>query len=104
MQGGFVRKTSPKQAERNKELRQLQEKGDAAAAAELEQLGMRGIYDMFSFCTAAAVCLHGLAGDVASDLCGEHSMLATDVMSNIGEALAISREQMKEEKFLYLQR
>ena len=104
MQGGFARKTSPKHGRKVQELLKLRAQGDAAATKELEELGMRSAFDMFSFVTAAAVCLHGLAGDVASDLCGEHSMLATDVMSNIGEALAISREQMKEEKFLYLQR
>lgn len=104
MQGGFARKTSPKHGRKVQELLKLRAQGDAAATKELEELGMRSAFDMFTFCTAAAVCLHGLAGDVASDLCGEHSMLATDVMSNIGEALAISREQMKEEKFLYLQR
>lgn len=104
VQGGFGRTTSPKQHERTRELMKLRAQGDAAATKELEELGMRAAFDMLSFYTAAAVCLHGLAGDVSSDLCGEQSMLATDVMNNIGEALAISRQQMNEDKFLYIQR
>jgi NAD(P)H-hydrate epimerase len=104
MQGGFGRKTSPKQGLRMQQLLQRRSQGDSEAAKELEELGMRGAFEMLSFCTAAAVCLHGLAGDVAGDLCGEHSMIATDVINNIGEALAIAKAQMEQDKFFYLQR
>jgi len=31
-------------------------------------------------------------------------MIATDMINNIGEALAISKGQMEQNKFLYLQR
>ena len=85
------------------ELLQRRSQGDTEAAKELEELGLRGVFEMFSFFTAAAVCLHGLAGDVARDFCGEQSMIATDMINNIGEALAISKGQMEQNKFLYLQ-
>lgn len=104
MQGGFGRTTSPKQHKRMQELMEMRAQGDAAATKELEELGMRGAFDMFSFYTAAAVCLHGLAGDVARELRGEHAMIASDMINSIGEALAISRQQINKEKFLYLQR
>ena len=102
-QGGFGRNTSLKQGQRMQELLQRRSQGDTEAAKELEELGLRGVFEMFSFFTAAAVCLHGLAGDVARDLSGEQSMIATDMINNIGEALAISKGQMEQNKFLYLQ-
>ena len=104
MQGGLGRKALPKQGQRMQQLLQRRSQGDFEVAKELEELGMRGAFEMLSFCTAAAVCLHGLAGDVAGDLCGEHSMIATDVINNIGEALAIAKAQMEQDKFFYLQR
>jgi len=103
-QGGFGRNTSPKQEKKMQHLLQLREQGDAAAAKELEQLGVRAAFEMLSFCTAAAVCLHGLAGDVARDLYGEYSMLATDITNNFSEALARARADIAEERFVYLQR
>ncbi len=50
-----------------------------------------------------AVFLHGLAGDIARDLYGENSMLATDIINSIGEAYA-SCESEAHRKFAYLQR
>jgi hypothetical protein len=50
-----------------------------------------------------AVFLHGLAGDVASNLHGEKSMLATDIIHCIGEAFAVCEEETFS-KFSYLQR
>jgi len=104
LKGGFGRNTSPKQGKRIQQLMRLRDQGDAEAAKELEERGMRAAFEMHSFCTAAAVCLHGLAGDVARDLCGEYSMLATDITNNVNEALATARADMAEERFLYLQR
>ncbi len=52
---------------------------------------------------ATAVHLHGLAGDLARDLYGEESMLATDMIECLGDALALYREE-SQDKFAYLQR
>jgi NAD(P)H-hydrate epimerase len=45
----------------------------------------------------AAVYLHGLAGDVARDLLDENSVLATDVIAALPEALRVARERAKSE-------
>ncbi len=52
---------------------------------------------------ARAVFLHGLAGDVVRDLEGEDSMVATDIIENIGEAMALCKEA-RNERFAYIQR
>ncbi|HET6842664.1 MAG TPA: NAD(P)H-hydrate dehydratase [Candidatus Angelobacter sp.] len=52
---------------------------------------------------ASAVYLHGLAGDAAADLCGEYSMLATDMIHNISEGLLLGQQEPAD-KFIYLQR
>ena len=52
---------------------------------------------------ARGVFLHGLAGDIARDLYGEDSMLATDIIECVGEALALCQADA-EDKFAYLQR
>ena len=52
---------------------------------------------------ARAVFLHGLAGDVARGDYGESSMLATDIISCIGKAIAIAHEWDRD-KLSYLQR
>jgi NAD(P)H-hydrate repair Nnr-like enzyme with NAD(P)H-hydrate dehydratase domain len=57
---------------------------------------------MFALITAAGVCLHGLAGDVARELLGETSMLATDIANNIGEAIALARKSARS-KLFYMQ-
>ncbi len=49
------------------------------------------------------VYLHGLSGDIARELNGESSMIATDIIGCIGEALAVCRAQAAD-KFIYLQR
>jgi ADP-dependent NAD(P)H-hydrate dehydratase / NAD(P)H-hydrate epimerase len=50
-----------------------------------------------------AVYLHGLAGDIARDLYGERSMLATEIIQCIGEAYALM-ESETHSKFAYIQR
>jgi len=50
-----------------------------------------------------AVYLHGLAGDIARDLYGENSMIATDIIHCLGEAFALCEEE-SHSKFAYLQR
>lgn len=52
---------------------------------------------------AQAVYLHGLAGDIARDLYGERSMIAGDIISCIGEALAVCEDEAYS-KFAYIQR
>jgi hydroxyethylthiazole kinase-like uncharacterized protein yjeF len=44
----------------------------------------------------AAVFLHGLAGDVARERMGEHSLIATDLLAALPEAFARARRQMQE--------
>jgi NAD(P)H-hydrate repair Nnr-like enzyme with NAD(P)H-hydrate dehydratase domain len=58
---------------------------------------------MFTFFTASAVYLHGLAGDVARDMNGETSMVATDIIESIGQALELAHKSINDE-FFYLQR
>jgi ADP-dependent NAD(P)H-hydrate dehydratase / NAD(P)H-hydrate epimerase len=54
---------------------------------------------------ARAVFLHGLAGDVVRDLKGEDSMIATDIIDALGEALAVCETEAKDKvKFSYIQR
>lgn len=50
-----------------------------------------------------AVYLHGLAGDIARDLYGEESMVATDIIHSMGEAFSLC-EQESHSKFQYIQR
>lgn len=52
---------------------------------------------------AKAVYLHGLAGDIAASLHGEQSMIATDIISSLGEAFSLCEEEAHD-KFTYLQR
>jgi hydroxyethylthiazole kinase-like uncharacterized protein yjeF len=47
----------------------------------------------------AAVHLHGLAGDVARDKLGEHSLVATDLLQGLPQAFRRTRE-MAQEKFV----
>ena len=43
----------------------------------------------------AAVYLHGLAGDVARETMGEHSLVATDLVRALPEAMRRAREDAK---------
>ncbi|HYX52334.1 MAG TPA: NAD(P)H-hydrate dehydratase [Candidatus Limnocylindrales bacterium] len=64
----------------------------------IEFLGLLG-----SLHVARGVFLHGLAGDVARDLVGEDSMIASDIIESLGEALAVCEAEAGE-KFAYIQR
>ena len=44
----------------------------------------------------AAVYLHGLAGDIASESMGEHSLVATDLVKALPEAFRRVRQQAAE--------
>jgi hydroxyethylthiazole kinase-like uncharacterized protein yjeF len=102
MQGGFGMRQSPDSAKRMQDLMRRRSEGDAAAERELEELSRSNIFDLFGLFTASAVYLHGLAGDVARDLHGEASMVATDMIECVGEALAAARQSLSN-KFAYLQ-
>jgi hydroxyethylthiazole kinase-like uncharacterized protein yjeF len=102
MQGGFSRRQPPEFMQRMQELSSRSQKGDAAATRELEEISHNMIFDMFALITATGVYLHGFAGDVARDLYGETSMVATDIVDNIGEAIAFSRSAAGH-KLVYLQ-
>ena len=45
----------------------------------------------------AAVYLHGLAGDVAAETMGEHSLVATDLLSALPEAFRRATQWAREE-------
>jgi NAD(P)H-hydrate repair Nnr-like enzyme with NAD(P)H-hydrate dehydratase domain len=66
-------------------------------------MGRDHIFYMLTMFTASAVYLHGFAGDVARELYGEASMVATNIIDCIGEALDIARNSLGDE-LLYLQR
>ncbi|HEX3586925.1 MAG TPA: NAD(P)H-hydrate dehydratase [Candidatus Angelobacter sp.] len=102
MQGGFGMRSSLESHNRMMDLMRRREEGDEEAARELEEIGRKNVFDMFSVFTAVAVCLHGLAGDVARDLYGEASMVATDIVESIGEAISFAQKTTSD-KFVYLQ-
>jgi hydroxyethylthiazole kinase-like uncharacterized protein yjeF len=103
MQSGFGMRTSPEQAKRTQELMRRRDQGDTEAQRELEEMGRDSAFYMLTMFTASAVYLHGLAGDVARELFGETSMVATNIIECIGEALNIARKSLNDE-LLYLQR
>ncbi len=103
MQPGFGWQTAPAEARKMRELMQRREQGDAGAQEELDKLWHSQSFNMSTFFTASSVYLHGLAGDVARDLHGETSMVATDIIGSIGQALELAHESVNE-KFFYLQR
>jgi NAD(P)H-hydrate epimerase len=103
MQGGFGMRSSLESHNRMMNLIRRREEGDEEAARELEEISRKNIFDMFGLFTAAAVCLHGLAGDVARDLYGEASMIATDIVESIGEAISFAQKTTIDQ-LLYLQR
>jgi NAD(P)H-hydrate epimerase len=49
----------------------------------------------------AAVYLHGMAGDIARERVGEHSLIATDLLAALPEAYARARERAVE-KFVHI--
>ena len=102
-QAGLSWFISAQTAQHRQEMIQRRDKGDAEARKELEEISRNDTFYRLTMITASAVYLHGFAGDVARDLYGETSMVATDIIDCIGEALGLARQSL-EEKFLYLQR
>jgi hydroxyethylthiazole kinase-like uncharacterized protein yjeF len=102
LQTGFGMRQSPQAAKRLQDLMRRRQEGDTSVEQVLEEISRNSIFDMFSLLTASAVYLHGLAGDVARDFHGEASMVATDMIDCVGEALAVARQSLSS-KFAYLQ-
>lgn len=75
----------------------------AQLKALMDQKTRTAIQLMASLHVAAAVYLHGLAGDVAASLYGEQSMIATDMVHCLGKAFAACEDEAAG-KFAYLQR
>lgn len=63
--------------------------GDVLSGILLSFLG-RGHSAFDTACFGAA--LHGLAGDLAAEVMGEESLMATDIMDSLPEAIDASRE------------
>ncbi len=97
--GGFFRRARPEMME----LMKRRDAGDVEAQRQLEEHARAISYEWVGMIVATAVYLHGLAGDVARDLHGEHSMLATDIIEGIGDAIAVCSQE-PEANFVYLQR
>jgi hydroxyethylthiazole kinase-like uncharacterized protein yjeF len=80
---------------------------DPKINSELQSKMMQKIFQATAVlnCLAVgkAVYLHGLGGDIARDLHGENSMIATDMINCLGEAFAVC-EKEAHSKFAYLQR
>jgi len=60
-----------------------------AAGLIAQHSGAQSLFDPF---VPGAVCLHGLAGDLACDRHGEYSMAATQIIESIADAIAIARQ------------
>lgn len=101
-QHGIFCPTPPSETHKMQELMRRREQGDAEAREELEKWLVNQSINLFTFFTASAVYLHGLAGDTARDLYGETSMVATDIIESIGQALELAHQSVNEQ-FFYLQ-
>lgn len=73
------------------------------ALQQLPKIADQFIALLGSLHVARGVYLHGLAGDLARDLYGEDSMIATDIIQCLGEAFSVC-EQESHGKFQYIQR
>jgi hydroxyethylthiazole kinase-like uncharacterized protein yjeF len=102
-QGGFMMRSSLDSHHRMMDLMRRRDEGDEEAGRELEEISRKNVFDMFGLFTSAAVCLHGLAGDVARDLYGQASMVATDIVECIGEAISFAQKTASDQ-FVYFQR
>lgn len=65
--------------------------GEAVRKKMLPRMQTAKLQIHFSAITAA-VCLHGLAGDLARHLYGEYSMTATQIVESVGDAIAAAQE------------
>jgi NAD(P)H-hydrate epimerase len=99
-EGGF---SIGSQSEEMRELVKRGHAGDLEAQRILEERYYAVMYDWAATFVAAAVYLHGLAGDIARNLRGEYSLVASDIAENIGSAIRVCREEARAQ-LLYLQR
>ncbi|HLW54217.1 MAG TPA: NAD(P)H-hydrate dehydratase [Candidatus Angelobacter sp.] len=72
-------------------------------AQQLQHSSQIGSAFMKDVCVAAAVHLHGLAGDFARDMLHENTVLARDVIDHLAEAFRDCEQQLERELF-YLQK
>ncbi|MBZ5531385.1 MAG: NAD(P)H-hydrate dehydratase [Acidobacteriia bacterium] len=91
------------QSEEVKELLRRRDAGDQDAQQAIDEFSANAIYGWVATIVSSAVYLHGLAGDIARDLYGENSMIATDMINCLGEAFDVC-EHEAHGKFAYLQR
>jgi len=109
MQGIFrkVAMESPTAAEIQALGKQYEETKDPVLKKTIEDKIQEKIKQMFVLLgplnVARAVYLHGLAGDIATSLYGQQSMIATDIINCLGEAFAVCEAEALS-KFIYLQR
>ncbi len=75
----------------------------AQISSKMQERTKQAILLLSSLHVGKAVYLHGLAGDLARDLYGEESMIATDIINCLGEAFAVC-EQEAHSRFQYIQR
>ena len=99
----FVSKNDPDA----KELKGLDKLTDEQSRRDLEEKikakSAQAVALLNCLAVDHAVYLHGLAGDIASDLYGEKSMLATEIIHCVGEAYALM-EAESHSRFAYIQR
>jgi ADP-dependent NAD(P)H-hydrate dehydratase / NAD(P)H-hydrate epimerase len=97
----------PRDVKAMEELQELQSAKDPKAkeefAAKLQEKIGHARALLTALLVGKAVYLHGLAGDIAASLYGETSMVATDIIQSLGEALAVCEEEATGQ-FIYLQR
>jgi NAD(P)H-hydrate epimerase len=99
------------QGEASREIRRLaqehKQSGDPTQVENIDAKMVSQLMDLaallHSLHVARAAFLHGLAGDLARDLNGEESMIASDIIRGIGGAFAICEEQ-SDNQFAYIQR
>ena len=103
----MVSKQDPEAAEIKALAEEFRKTKDPALHRKLQAKShgkaLQGLTLLNCLAVCNAVYLHGLAGNIARDHYGERSMMATDMIECLGEALAICEEE-NFSKFSYLQR
>jgi ADP-dependent NAD(P)H-hydrate dehydratase / NAD(P)H-hydrate epimerase len=104
---GWISKRDPKAASIRESAAQYRKTHDAKLLTQIgntmKEQTRQAIALLISLHIGKAVYLHGLAGDLARDLYGEESMIATDIINCLGEAFALC-EQEAHSRFQYIQR
>ena len=104
---GWVAKREPSADEIRSLESQFQKTQDLSLRAQGQEKCLKKVAQIIAelgpLHSARAVFLHGLAGDVARDLNGEDSMIATDIIGSVGEASALCEAEAGD-RFAYIQR